>query len=36
VHEHVDRLALEKSSVEIMDMNCGAGKSFDKMALDSR
>jgi hypothetical protein len=36
VHEHVDRLALEKASVEIMDMNCGAGERFGKMALDSR
>jgi hypothetical protein len=29
MHEHVDFFALEKSRVEIVDVNSGAGKGFD-------
>jgi hypothetical protein len=29
MHEHVDLFALEKSRVEIVDVNCGAGEGFD-------
>jgi hypothetical protein len=36
MHEHVDLFALEKSRVEIVDVNCGAGEGFDQTALDSR